>query len=45
MIDYGIVKSTVKPEPKVIDEFSVNTNSRKIYATRIGFGEDREWTY
>jgi hypothetical protein len=23
MVDYGTVRSTVKPEPKVIDEFSV----------------------
>ena len=32
MIDYGIVRSTVKPEEKVIDEFSVwvNTDILKI---------------
>jgi hypothetical protein len=27
MVDYGIVRSTVKPEEKVIDEFSVWVNT------------------
>jgi hypothetical protein len=27
MVDYGKVRSTVKPEPKVIDDFSVWINS------------------
>lgn len=27
MIDYGIVKSTVKPEEKIIDEYSVWINA------------------
>ena len=32
MIDYGIVRSTVKPQEKVIDEYSVwiNTNIKEV---------------
>ena len=36
MTDYGIVKSTVRPEAKVVDEYSVWVNS-DITKTEEGF--------
>ena len=36
MTDYGIVKSTVRPEAKVVDEYSVWVNS-DIIKTEEGF--------
>ena len=36
MTDYGIVKSTVRPEEKVVDEYSVWVNS-DITKTEEGF--------
>ena len=36
MTDYGIVKSTVRPEEKVVDEYSVWVNS-DIIKTEEGF--------
>lgn len=35
MVDYGRIRSTVKPESKVIDEFSVwiNTDIQKVEVT------------
>lgn len=38
MIDYGIVRNTVKPEEKVIDEFSVwvNTDISEIEVAHEG---------
>lgn len=42
MVDYGKVRSTVKPEPIVIDEFSVwqHTDIQEIYEN---VGEENEF--
>ena len=42
MVDYGKVKSTVKPEPIVIDEFSVWQNTN-IQAVSENVGEENEF--
>ncbi len=42
MVDYGKVKSTVKPEPIVIDEFSVWQNTN-IQAISENVGEENEF--
>lgn len=42
MVDYGKVKSTVKPEPIVIDEFSVWQNTN-IQAISENIGEENEF--
>lgn len=46
MVDYGIVRSTVKPEEKVIDEFSVwvNTNISEIEMSHE-YGVHTEFEY
>ena len=41
-VDYGKVKSTVKPEPIVIDEFSVWQNTN-IQAVSENVGEENEF--
>ena len=40
MTDYGIVKSTVRPEAKVVDEYSVWVNT-EIAETDDGWEEHR----
>ena len=42
MVDYGKVRSTVKPEPIVIDEFSVWQNTN-IQAVSENVGEENEF--
>lgn len=42
MVDYGKVRSTVKPEPIVIDEFSVWQNTN-IQAISENVGEENEF--
>lgn len=42
MIDYGRVRSTVKPAPTVIDDFSVWENA-DIQEVRENVGEDNEF--
>lgn len=41
--DYTRTEGTTTEQ--VIDVFHFDTSNRKIYATRIGAGNDREWTY
>lgn len=44
MVDYGIVRSTVKPEEKVVDDYSVwvNSNIEKIEVTTPVSDEENE---
>ena len=42
MVDYGKVRSTVKPEPIVIDDFSVWQNTN-IQAVSENVGEENEF--
>ena len=42
MVDYGKVRSTVKPEPIVIDEFSVWQHTN-IQAVSENVGEENEY--
>lgn len=47
MVDYGKVRSTVRPEPKEIDEYSVwvNSNIREIQIDDPDEGQHTEYEY
>lgn len=44
MIDYGTVRSTVRPEPRVIDDYSVWENTN-IHEVQVVDGIDTEETH